>query len=141
MSKLMELTAEIVQSHASSTPMTTDQLMEELHKVHAFLLSLAGGVPVAPTEVLKPVLTVRQAFKKNEVICMVCGMGGFKTLTRHIKQAHDLKPGQYRKQFGIPSSQSLAAKSYSESRRQMAIDRGLTDVLAKAREARKNSNN
>jgi predicted transcriptional regulator len=60
-----------------------------------------------------------------------------KTLTRHLKTAHDLKPGQYRKQFGIPSTQSLAAKNYSESRRQMAIDRGLGDKLAAARAARK----
>ena len=66
---------------------------------------------------------------------MICGKG-MKTLTRHLKTAHDLKPGQYRKQFGIPSSQSLAAKSYSESRRQMAIDRGLPEKLAKARAAR-----
>jgi len=60
-----------------------------------------------------------------------------KTLARHLKTAHDLKPGQYRKQFGIPSSQSLAARSYSESRRQLAIDRGLGEGLAKARAARK----
>jgi hypothetical protein len=42
----------------------------------------------------------------------------------------------YRKQFGIPSKQSLTARSYSESRRKSAIDRGLGDVLAKARETR-----
>jgi len=66
---------------------------------------------------------------------LICGKA-MKTLTRHLKTAHDLKPGQYRKQFGIPSKQSLAAKSYSESRRQMAIDRGLGDKLALARAAR-----
>jgi len=45
-------------------------------------------------------------------------------------------PGQYRRPFGIPSAQKLAAKSCSESRRQMAIDKGLGDGLAKAREKR-----
>ena len=64
---------------------------------------------------------------------MVCGRGGFRTLTRHLGTAHQLKPGAYRKQFGIPSGQSLSAKAYSESRRQMALDRGLADNLAKAR--------
>ena len=43
---------------------------------------------------------------------------------------------EYRKQFDIPRSQSLAAKSYSEKRRQMAIDRGLGENLAKARAER-----
>jgi len=67
---------------------------------------------------------------------MVCGKGGFKTLTRHLSTAHQLKPGAYKKQFGIPSGQSLSAKAYTESRRQMAQDRGLAVNLAKAREVR-----
>jgi hypothetical protein len=59
-----------------------------------------------------------------------------KTLTRHLRTAHDLKPGQYKKLFGIPSTQSLAAKSYTESRRKLAAENGLIDILAKAREKR-----
>jgi len=47
-----------------------------------------------------------------------------------------MKPGAYKKQFGIPSKQPLSAKSYSEARRAMAVDRGLTDNLAKARQVR-----
>ena len=57
-------------------------------------------------------------------------------LTRHLKTAHGMTPGEYRKQFDIPRTQSLAARAYSEKRRQMAIDRGLGDKLAKARAAR-----
>ena len=68
---------------------------------------------------------------------MVCGKGGMKILAPHIKQAHDLKPGAYRKQFGIKRSQPLTAKSYSESRKQMALDAGLADNLAKARAVRR----
>ena len=52
-----------------------------------------------------------------------------------FKTAHDMSASDYRKQFDIPRSQSLAAKNYSESRRQMAVDRGLADNLAKARAA------
>lgn len=47
-----------------------------------------------------------------------------------------MKPGQYKKQFGIPSKQPLTAKSFTEARRQMAMDRGLADNLAKARGVR-----
>ena len=47
-----------------------------------------------------------------------------------------MKPGAYKKQFGIPSKQALSAKNYSEARRKMAQDRGLADNLAKAREVR-----
>ena len=40
-------------------------------------------------------------------------------------------------QFDIPKKQPLAARNYSESRREMAIARGLGDNLAKARAARR----
>jgi len=138
MATITELAAEIVSSHAATSPMTTDELLQEIQKVHAALKALESGeVPSAPVpEEAKPALTVKEAFKKNEVICMVCGKGGFKTLARHLKQAHDLKPGQYKKQFGIPGKQSLAASSFSEARRKSALDRGLGNNLAKAREVR-----
>ena len=136
MATLVEIAAQIVASHASSTPMTSDQLIFEIGKVHNALKSLEAGQSVEGSEEAKPALTVKEAFKKGEVICMVCGKGGFKTLARHLSTAHAMKPGEYKKQFGIPSKQPLSAKSYSEARRKMALDRGLADNLAKAREVR-----
>src|ERR1700674_5701583 len=122
MSTLLDLTAQIVSAHAGSTQMTSDELLQELRKVYSSLQALeSGSTPLA--EEVKQILTLKQAFKKDEVICMVCGKGKMKTLTRHIKQAHDLKPGQYRKQFGIPSKQPLTAKSYSEARKKSAEER------------------
>jgi predicted transcriptional regulator len=136
MPTLLELTAAIVSAHVSNQQMSSDEMLQELQKVYAQLHALESGSPIViatspPTEA--PRLSIKQAFKKDQVICMVCGKGGFKTLKRHIGQAHDLKPGQYRKQFGIPSTISLTAKSYSEARRQTALDNNLADGLAKAR--------
>ena len=139
MATLLEMAADIVSSHASTSKLSTDELLQEINKVFAALQSLETVKSVEVAEAgkeAKPAITIKQAFKKDEVVCMVCGKGGMKTLTRHIKQAHGLKPGQYKKQFGIPSKQSLVAKSFSESRRQMAVERGLGDVLAKARETK-----
>ncbi|KAB0669029.1 MucR family transcriptional regulator [Oryzomonas sagensis] len=137
MASLMEMVADIVSAHASANQMSSDDLLAELQKVHSTLKALESGTPAEGISAeAKPALTIKQAFKKDEVICMICGKGGFKTLTRHLNMAHGLKPGQYRKQFNIPSSQSLSAKNYSESRRQAALDRGLGDNLAKARKVR-----
>lgn len=136
MATLVEIAAQIVASHAASTPMTSDQLIFEIGKVHAALKNLEAGESVEGAEEAKPSLTVKEAFKKGEVICMVCGKGGFKTLARHLSTAHGMKPGEYKKQFGIPSKQPLSARSYSEARRTMALDRGLADNLAKARQVR-----
>lgn len=136
MATLVEIAAQLVSSHASSTPMTSDELLAEISKVHAALKSLEAGETLEGVEEARPNLTLKEAFRKNEVVCLVCGKGGFKTLARHLSTAHGIKPGAYKKQFGIASSQALSAKSYSEARRKMAQDRGLADNLAKAREVR-----
>lgn len=136
MATLVEIAAQIVASHASSTPMTSDQLIFEIGKVHSALKNLEAGEPVQGSEEVKAALTVKEAFRKGEVVCMLCGKGGFKTLARHLNTAHGMKPGEYRKQFGISGKQPLAAKNYSDARRKMAVDRGLADNLAKARGVR-----
>jgi predicted transcriptional regulator len=137
MATLIEMASDIVSAHVSANQMSTEELLAEIQKVHAALKSLESGQTVdGVASEAKPSLTIKQAFKKDEVVCMICGKSGFKTLTRHLSQAHGLKPGQYRKQFNIPSSQSLTAKNYSEARRQSALDRGLGDNLAKARKVR-----
>lgn len=139
MATLLEMAVEIVAAHASTTNMSKEELIAEIASVYQALAALEKGEAVA-TDVAagtegEPAVSKKKAFGKDKVLCMICGKG-MKTLTRHIKTAHAMTPGQYRKQFGIPRTQSLAAKNYSESRRQMAIDRGLGDKLAKAREAR-----
>jgi predicted transcriptional regulator len=136
MATLLELAAEIVSSHASTTALSTDELLQEIQKVYSALQGLETGKQAPTSEEPKPAIRVKDAFKKNEVICMICGKGGMKTLARHLTTIHSMKPGAYKKQFGIPSKQPLAAKSFSESRRQMALDRGLAGNLAKARAVR-----
>ena len=136
---LVQLTAEIVSSHATGTSMSSDDLVMEIEKVFSTLQRLeAGGAVAEAGEVpaAGPAMSIKKAFKADEVNCMICGKTGFKTLTRHLRQAHDLKPGQYRKQFNIPSSQSLTAKNYSEARRNAANENNLAANLEKARAVR-----
>jgi len=138
MATLLEMATEIVAAHASTSAMSKEELIAEISSVYQALASLEKGETVAeatPAEAALSKADVKKSIGKDKIKCLICGES-MKTLTRHLKTKHDLKPGQYKKQFGIPSSQSLAAKSYSETRRQMALDRGLPDILAKARAAR-----
>ena len=140
MATLVELTAQIVSSHASGSSLTSEDLLKELQNVYNALKGFEAG-DIIPTETSptteSPAMSVKQAFgKKDKVFCMICGKG-FTTLKRHLTVSHDLKPGAYRKQFGIPSTQSLAAKSYIESRRQTAIEKGLGAGLVKFRADKK----
>jgi predicted transcriptional regulator len=136
MATLLEMATEIVAAHASTTSMTKDELISEITSVYQSLSALERGESAAPVVEEQvpagPAISKRKAFGKDKVYCMICGVG-MTTLTKHLMTAHQLKPGEYRKQFGIPRTQTLAAKNYVESRRQMALDRGLADKLADAR--------
>ncbi len=138
MATLVELASQIVTAQATSTPMTTEEVVTALSTIHNRLKQLEAGTAVAQDtpEEQEAKISVKEAFKKNEVICLECGKGGFKTLSRHLSTSHGMKPGEYKKKHGIPAKQSLAAKSYSESRRKMAVNAGLADNLAKARAVR-----
>lgn len=137
-STLIKLTASIVSAHAASTEMTADQLLQEIQSVHAALKRLETG-EITPVEVqpAAPAMAPKKSIQKNQVVCLVCGKDGFKTLARHLKQAHDMKPGEYRKQFGLPAGTALVAKGYSEARRQQALQNNLAGNLEKARAAKR----
>jgi predicted transcriptional regulator len=139
MSSLLEMAWNVVANNDAVVNMTKSQILEEIKLVYAGLSAIEKGEAPAMAAVAEeepaPAITKRKAFGKKKITCMICGKE-MTTLTRHLKTSHDMKPGAYRKQFGIPAGTALAAKDYSESRRQMAIDRGLGDNLAKARAAR-----
>ncbi len=140
MATLLEMAAEIVAAHASTTPMSKEELIQEVAELHKALSSLEkgeeiGGEAVVEEAAAGPVVTRKKAFGKDKIVCMICGKA-MKTLARHLKSAHGLTAAEYRKQFDIPRTQPLAARAYSESRRQMAVERGLGENLAKARAAR-----
>jgi predicted transcriptional regulator len=138
MANVLEMVADIVSSHARTTPMKTDELLSEIKTLYKALHALESGISseaVSSEEVAAPVLTIKQAFKANEVICMICGKS-MKSLTRHINQAHQLKPGQYRKQFNIPKTQPLMSKAYAAKRKDIAAGMDLGANLERARAAR-----
>lgn len=135
---LVELTANIVASHAGSIEMTTDELLKEIQQVYSALRHLDTELPVEEPKSATPndtssCVSPKKSIQKDQVICLVCNKGGFKTLSRHLKLAHNMKPSAYRKQFGIPAGTVLAAKSYSESRRKAALSNNLGEKLSAGR--------
>ncbi|MCD6526066.1 MAG: MucR family transcriptional regulator [Desulfuromonas sp.] len=138
MSKLLEMAVGIVSAHASTTTMTKEDLIAELAEIHATLKTMeSGDVPTGEEDKeQEPAVSMKKAFGKDKVYCMICGKG-MTTLGRHLRMIHHITPQEYRKQFGIPRTQALASKAYSEQRKQMAIERGLGEKLAAARAAKK----
>ena len=81
-------------------------------------------------------MSVEDSFRDDEIICLICGRGGMKTLARHLNFIHNLKPGAYRKLFGIQGKLPLTAKNYGQMRRDFVKLKKSADFLPKARAAR-----
>ena len=73
MPTLLELTAEIVNAHISNKKMNSDEMLQELQKVHASLKFIDSGLVIEPKR--PKLLSIKQAFKKDEIICLICGKG------------------------------------------------------------------
>lgn len=145
MATLLEMAKDIIIAHASKTEMNKEELLTEISDVHSILSRLQKLEEATSTETenvsideepATPKISLKKAFGKNKVVCLLCNKE-MKTLSRHLKTAHDLTPKEYKEKFNIPKEQPLTARNYSESRREMAIARGLGDNLARARAARK----
>ena len=131
-SEVLKLTAEIVISHASITELSPQELIGEIKEVYNALTSLAAGEVPETVEkgeeaeaVKKPAIPLKDIVKEKYVVCLECGKK-LKTLKAHIRKAHNLKPKEYFKRFGLdPKKFPLVCKEYSEQRSRMAKERGL----------------
>jgi len=132
-SEVLKMTTEIVVSHASSTELTPEQLVNEIKAVYNVLASLDGGgileEPVSEKAeeaggVTKPSIPLKDIVKAKYVVCLECGKK-LKTLRTHLRKAHNLMPKEYFQRFGLdPKKFPLVCKEYSEQRSKMAKDRG-----------------
>ena len=130
-SDVLKLTTEIVISHASSTELTPEQLVEEIKQVYNVLASLDGGAileePVSEKAgvVTQPPIPLKDIVKAKYVVCLECGKK-LKTLKAHLRKAHGLMPKEYYQRFGLdPKKFPLVCKDYSAARSKLAKDRGL----------------
>ncbi len=71
----MEMAADIIAAHASTTPMSKEELIAELNEVHSAMSALEKGDYSEADEVINaaPVVSRKKAFGKDKIYCMICG--------------------------------------------------------------------
>lgn len=122
MATISELTVQVVTARLARKEMSLEELQKEMVLISNMIKDIdAGVVPEtaveAPEEAVKPQkINFKKVFKDNEVVCLICNKG-FITLKRHLNKVHQITDKEYKLQFGIPSSQPLVAKSYSEKKK------------------------
>lgn len=130
---LVEMTAEIVQSHISGSSMSKEEINTTLHETYQTLKGLqeaeAAGCGAEDKE-NKPDIEPKRSIQKNRIICLECGQS-FKMLTKHLK-SHGMTAREYRKKYGFSSRQSLCAKALSDERSAASKERGIHPNLRKS---------
>lgn len=138
-----ELAAQIAANYAANAE-SGQEVIQLLQDTYNTLQKMEGEGTVAGSEEgaeagteggaekMEPVMPPQKAVGKDAITCLVCGKS-FKTLKRHLNNAHGMSPQQYREAFGLDKDYPLVAPSLSEQRAKVAKDRGLGERLAEAR--------
>lgn len=137
---LVELAAEIVGAQASQSRMNIDEISQAISTVFRALNKArveeegreGDRLAEEKGEDSGRAYTSKTSIQKHRIICLECSES-FKQLSRRHLLGHGLTPKEYRGKHGIPSRQALAARSVSEQRKRIAIERGLGQRLAEAR--------
>jgi predicted transcriptional regulator len=125
---ILTLAAQIVSAHIGHNTVSADQLPGLIHEVHSTLARAGNGSVAQPAP--EPAVTVKQSLKPNHLICMDCGKP-FTSIRRHLNNAHNLSPDQYRKKWKLPLNYPMVAANYSKLRSVIAKKVGLGKLRKK----------
>ena len=115
-----ELTIAVI--HVGS--MLLDDMQDFMRNLHMLLLQLRAKEnaistgALSDTEAQASGVDWKKSITKHAVRCMECGASFKQLSTRHLRQ-HDLTSRTYRDKYGIPRSQSLAARETTARRKQI----------------------
>ena len=120
--ELVEMAKDLVMAMVQAKLVAPEDMQTELQKTYASLAALrakeAGG-EISVDVASSGAVDWKKSIRKHSVECLVCG-AVFKQLGAQHLSTHDLDPKSYRRHFGIPASQPLAAKATTALRREVA---------------------
>lgn len=139
--KLIEIASEIVNTQASRTHMTAEEISSALRQVFGTLQELnlaeSGEIESLKTQEPEPVpaLKPEDSIQNDKVICLECGTE-MKQLNKHLA-LHGMSAEEYKKKYGFTMRTPLVAKSLSRARSRAAKKRGVPENLKKYIEAKR----
>lgn len=80
--------------------------------------------PAGESKAPRPAVPVSKSMTHDHIYCLEDGQK-FRSLRRHLRQAHGMTPEQYREKWGLPQHYQLVAPGYSEVRTGLAKKQGL----------------
>lgn len=118
---LVNLTADIVSAHVQANSVEPSDFPTLIQNVHA---ALAGLGREKVEETLEPAVPIRSSVKRDYIVCLEDGKK-MKMLKRHLRNAYDMSPEEYRAKWSLPADYPMVAPAYAERRRELAKKIGL----------------
>jgi predicted transcriptional regulator len=136
--KLLELAVDIVHGQAALRKMSGEEIEQGLVSVYNTLykmreaeekgLSILASDTTQPSERRDSPADPRSSIQEDRITCMEC-KSQFRQLTANHLRTHQLTPREYKKKWGFPLKQPLAARVLTKSRSRSAKKRGLPEKL------------
>ena len=120
----IELTAEIVSAYVSNNTVPAGEIPALINQVHAALSRVSGKSADAPSEPLKPAVSLKKSITPEYIVCLEDGKK-FKSLKRHLRTQYNMTPEQYREKWGLSADYPMVAPNYAAARSQLAKQMGL----------------
>ena len=131
--ELLELTTEIVSAFVGNNSVPTEEIPSVIQSIHKALSTLGNDTPGTKQ---KPAVPIKKSVTRDYLICLEDGMK-WKTLKRHLTNAHGMTPQEYRAKWGLRWDYPMLTPAYSEARSKLAKKFGLGKVRRKGKKAKK----
>ncbi len=124
----LESVSKIVSAFVSNNSLSSGELPQLIWTVHEALKS-SGQVASSPPE---PAVPIKKSVTPDYVICLEDGKK-LKMLKRHLRNAYDMSPDEYRQKWGLRSDYPMVAPEYAARRSELAKKIGLGRKKAESR--------
>jgi predicted transcriptional regulator len=118
------MTVEIVSAYVAHNQVAATDLPKVISTVAGGLRTLGREPQAAVPSKPEPAVPLRRSVRPDHLVCLICGKKQ-KLLKRHLAAEHELTPKQYRDTFGLKPDYPMAAPSYAQRRRELALKIGL----------------
>ncbi len=95
-----------------------------ISQVYAALARVSGKSGDAPSEPLRPAVSVKKSITPEYIVCLEDGKK-FKSLKRHLRTQYNMTPEQYREKWALGADYPMVAPTYAAARSQLAKQMGL----------------
>ena len=128
----LELVSKIVSAYVSNNILPPSEISHVIETVHGALKSQDQTAPPPP----EPAVPIKKSVTPNFVICLEDGKK-LKMLKRHLRNAFDMSPDEYRQRWGLPGDYPMVAPEYAARRSELAKKIGLGRKAGQKVRARK----